>query len=46
VLKAIHKTAIPSFILGGAFAFDSHGEPKNARFYVFKVVNGKYSLIH
>jgi len=46
VLKAIRKTSIPSFILGGAFAFDSHGEPKNARFYVFKVVNGKYSLIH
>jgi branched-chain amino acid transport system substrate-binding protein len=46
VLKAIHKTSIRSFILGGAFAFDSHGEPKNARFYVFKVVNGKYSLIH
>jgi len=46
VLKALRKTSIPNFILGGRFSFDSHGEPNNARFYVFKVVNGKYTLIH
>jgi ABC-type branched-subunit amino acid transport system substrate-binding protein len=45
VLRAIHKTSIPNFILGGAFRFDNHGEPVNARFYVFRVVNGKYRLI-
>ena len=45
VLAAVHKTSIPSSILGGAFSFDSHGEPKNARFYVFKVINGQYKLV-
>jgi branched-chain amino acid transport system substrate-binding protein len=45
VLRAVHATSIPNSILGGRFSFDSHGEPKNARFYVFKVVNGKYRLI-
>jgi branched-chain amino acid transport system substrate-binding protein len=46
VLAAVRKTSIPNSILGGAFAFDSHGEPKNARFYVFKVANGAYHLVH
>jgi branched-chain amino acid transport system substrate-binding protein len=45
VLAAVHKTSIPNSILGGAFSFNSHGEPKNARFYVFKVVNGQYKLV-
>jgi branched-chain amino acid transport system substrate-binding protein len=45
VLAAIHKTSIASSILGGPFSFDSHGEPKNARFYVFKVVGGQYRLV-
>jgi ABC-type branched-subunit amino acid transport system substrate-binding protein len=45
VIAAVHKTSIPNSILGGAFSFDSHGEPKNARFYVFKVVNGQYKLV-
>jgi branched-chain amino acid transport system substrate-binding protein len=46
VLAAVHKTKIPNFILGGTFKFDSHGEPANARFYVYKVINGQYRLIH
>jgi hypothetical protein len=46
VLAAVHKTKIPNFILGGTFKFDSHGEPSNARFYVYKVINGQYRLIH
>lgn len=45
VLAAVHKTSIPSSILGGRFSFDSHGEPRNARFYVFKVTNGQYRLV-
>lgn len=46
VLAAVHKTKIKNSILGGTFTFDSHGEPANARFYVYKVVNGRYRLIH
>ena len=46
VLAAVHKTKIANSILGGAFSFDSHGEPANARFYVYKVINGQYQLIH
>src|SRR5579864_7044276 len=29
VLAAVHKTKIANSILGGAFSFDSHGEPAN-----------------
>jgi hypothetical protein len=45
VLAAVRKTRIPNSILGGTLRFTSHGEPVNARFYVFKVANGKYKLI-
>jgi branched-chain amino acid transport system substrate-binding protein len=45
VLAAVRKTKITNSILGGTLRFTSHGEPVNARFYVFKVVNGKYKLI-
>lgn len=46
VLAAVRKTRIPNSVLGGTFTFTSHGEPANARFYVYKVVNGQYRLIH
>jgi ABC-type branched-subunit amino acid transport system substrate-binding protein len=42
VLRALRKTRIPNSILGGTLRFTAHGEPVNASFYVFKVVNGKY----
>jgi ABC-type branched-subunit amino acid transport system substrate-binding protein len=45
VLAAVRKTRIPNSILGGTLRFTPNGEPVNARFYVFKVVNGKYRLI-
>jgi branched-chain amino acid transport system substrate-binding protein len=45
VLAAVRKTRIPNSILGDTLRFTSHGEPANARFYVFKVVNGKYKLV-
>lgn len=46
VLAAVHKTRIKNSILGGLFSFDSHGEPASARFYVFKVQQGQYRLVH
>jgi branched-chain amino acid transport system substrate-binding protein len=45
VLAAVRKTRITNSILGGTLRFTPHGEPVNARFYVFKVVNGKYKLV-
>jgi branched-chain amino acid transport system substrate-binding protein len=45
VLKAVRNTHIPNSTLGGSFSFDAHGEPAQARFYVYKVTNGKYRLV-
>ncbi len=45
VLAAVRKTHVLNSILGGTLSFTRHGEPANARFYVFKVVNGKYKLV-
>lgn len=45
VLAATRKTRITNSILGGTLSFAANGEPNNARFYVFKVVNGRYKLV-
>jgi branched-chain amino acid transport system substrate-binding protein len=45
VLKAVRKTHIQKSILGGTLSFDAHGEPAQARFYVYKVTAGKYRLV-
>ena len=42
VLKNVKKTNVPS-ILGGRIRFAANGEVAGAKFYVFHVVNGKYS---
>jgi branched-chain amino acid transport system substrate-binding protein len=42
VLKWVKKTNLPS-ILGGRIKFSSIGDVAGAKFYVFHIVNGKYS---
>ena len=42
VQKLIRKTKIRNTLLGGKFAFDKHGDPKGAHFYVYQIKNGKY----
>jgi branched-chain amino acid transport system substrate-binding protein len=42
VLKAIHKTDLPTSLLGTQIAFNKHGYISNAKFYIFKVQNKKY----
>ena len=42
VLKWVRKTNMPS-ILGGRLKFTSIGDVAGAKFYVFHIVNGKYS---
>lgn len=42
VQKKIRKTKIKSTLLGGSFAFDSHGDPKGAHFYVYQIKGGNY----
>jgi branched-chain amino acid transport system substrate-binding protein len=42
VLKFVRKTNMPS-ILGGRLRFTSIGDVAGAKFYVFHIVNGKYS---
>jgi branched-chain amino acid transport system substrate-binding protein len=44
VAKAIRKTKLKKTPLGAWKGFDSHGDPKGAHFYIYKIVNGKYKL--
>ena len=43
ITAAVKKTNTPS-ILGGVIRFTPKGDPVGAKFYTFKVTNGKYSL--
>jgi branched-chain amino acid transport system substrate-binding protein len=43
VSAQVKKTNVPS-ILGGTIRFTPKGDPVGAKFYVFKVTNGKYAL--
>lgn len=43
VAAAVKKTNIPS-ILGGTIRFTAKGDPVGAKFYTFKITNGKYAL--
>jgi branched-chain amino acid transport system substrate-binding protein len=46
VLAAIKQTNEPTSILGQPISFDSHGDPKNGKFFLFKINStGKYQLI-
>lgn len=45
VAAQVRRTRVRNSVLGGTFAFDAQGEPKNARFYVFRVIGGRYRLI-
>jgi branched-chain amino acid transport system substrate-binding protein len=43
VAAAVKKTNVPS-ILGGTIRFNAKGDPAGAKFYTFKITNGKYAL--
>jgi branched-chain amino acid transport system substrate-binding protein len=43
VAAAVKRTNTPS-ILGGTIRFTSKGDPVGAKFYTFKITNGKYTL--
>ena len=46
VLAAIRKTNEPTSILGQPISFDSHGDPNNGKFFLFKINSkGAYNLI-
>ena len=46
VLAAIRKTNEPTSILGQPISFDSHGDPNNGKFFLFKINSkGDYKLI-
>jgi branched-chain amino acid transport system substrate-binding protein len=45
VLRQLPKTAIGTTILGGPLNFNKNHDPGAARFYLFKVVNGKSQFI-
>lgn len=42
VQKNIRSTRLKKTLLGGSFAFDKHGDPKGAHFYVYQIKNGNY----
>jgi branched-chain amino acid transport system substrate-binding protein len=44
VTRAVRKTNLPS-ILGGRVRFTARGDVVGAKFYVFRVQNGRYSLV-
>ena len=43
VTANVKRTNLPS-ILGGQVRFTSKGDVAGAKFYVFKITNGKYTL--
>jgi ABC-type branched-subunit amino acid transport system substrate-binding protein len=43
VVANVKRTRIPS-ILGGQIRFTSKGDIAGAKFYMFKITNGKYTL--
>jgi branched-chain amino acid transport system substrate-binding protein len=40
---AVAKVKLPSTILGGSMAFTANGDVAGAKFFVFKIVGGKYT---
>jgi branched-chain amino acid transport system substrate-binding protein len=44
VVRWVKATNVPS-ILGGNIIFTSKGDVQGAKFYIFKVTNGKYALV-
>jgi branched-chain amino acid transport system substrate-binding protein len=45
VLSWTKKTSITPSILGGTLRFTAKGDPLGAKFYIFKIVRGKYTLV-
>jgi branched-chain amino acid transport system substrate-binding protein len=45
VLRLLRRTNIPNTILGGNLRFNRNNDPLAARFYLFRVVNGKAQFI-
>jgi branched-chain amino acid transport system substrate-binding protein len=44
VTANVRRTRVPS-ILGGTLRFTKRGDVAGAKFYIFKIANGKYSLV-
>ena len=44
VTTQVRRTNVPS-ILGGKLQFTAKGDVRGAKFYIFKVTNGKYALV-
>jgi branched-chain amino acid transport system substrate-binding protein len=44
VVAKLKQTNVPSSILGGALKFDAKGDVEGAKFYIFKIQGGKYTL--
>ena len=44
VTRNVRRTNVPS-ILGGRVRFTARGDVRGAKFYIFRVTNGNYSLV-
>jgi len=45
VLERVGDVTIEDSILGGPIAFDENGDVEGARFYIFQIVDGEYTLV-
>jgi branched-chain amino acid transport system substrate-binding protein len=45
VLRTLRTTRLSSTLLGGGFRFNRNNDPSTARFYIFRVVNGKSQFV-
>ncbi len=45
VRAAVAKTSLPTTLIGGKLAFTRNGDVAGAKFYVFKIVKGKYVTV-
>ena len=45
VLRQLKRVNIPNTLLGGNLRFNNNNDPRSARFYLFRVVNGKAEFI-
>jgi hypothetical protein len=45
ILRTLPKTNILNSILGGGLKFNKNHDPAAARFYLFRVVNGKAQFV-
>ena len=45
ILRSLRTTSLSSTLLGGGFRFNRNNDPATARFYIFRVVNGKSQFV-